>query len=197
MALKDRQRLITALVSHILQTKAVTDIKFPWFINQHNELIFNHFFTLIDSIFNELKGTISNKKLIYLQCDAYYGNSFNFMFEFDEFQHFSTPRMRALSQYPTDLKLNFSTDEWKHYCNLYLHKADKYRFNKTTKDFNFQGGRICQRAYLDCFRDFLPQQNGLNPTLRICEFEVKDVDGFNAKSTWIIDKLLNQKLKCL
>lgn len=90
--------------------------------------------------------------------------------------------------------INYCVDEWKKYCILNSYKADKYRLNKTSKDFNFQGGRICQRTYLDCFRDLLPQQHNLNPTLRINEFEVKDIDCFNAKSLKIIDKLLNRKL---
>jgi len=64
-----------------------------------------------------------------------------------------------------------------------------------TANFNFYGGRTAQRAYLDCFRDLLPQVYKLRPTLRINEFEVKGIYTNNEESCTRIEKLLNSKLK--
>lgn len=197
MPIKDKQNLIIKLVSKVLDIEADTNIKFPWFINQHTADNFKDSFELIDQIFIDLKGAKVPKRVMSLQCDAYFAGKFNLLFEFDELQHFSTARLKTLTHYPKDISLNYSIDEWIRYCELSSIKADKYRAKKSTLDFNFHGGRTCQRAYLDCFRDFLPRYYGLNPTLRINEFEVKNIDGINTESLNTIDKLLNRKLKYL
>ena len=130
-----------------------------------------------------------------MRCDAYFGGKYNFIFEFDEFQHFSSARLWTLDCYPKQVKLNFSTSDWKKYCLANRQKADRYRYTKKTKDFDFEGGRTAQRAYLDCFRDFLPTENGLNPTLRISEFEVADINLNNRESQRKLSVLVENKLK--
>lgn len=178
MAIGDRQRFITKILEKSLNQKAETDVRFDWFINKHNELNFGKYFNDISNIFIGLNGDLSanqNKRNTLLRYDAYFGGKYNLIFEFDEYQHFSYARFIALNNYPKQIKLNYSLSEWKNYCRENKHRADKYRFSKTTIDFNFKGGRTAQRAYLDCFRDFLPSQNGLNPTLRIAEFEVSGI----------------------
>src|SRR5690606_27411776 len=97
------------------------------------------------------------------------------IFEFDEHQHFSSARLKTFDFYPTELKVNFSIVQWKQLCKTHKDNADKYRKSKTSADFDFVGGRTAQRAYLDCFRDLLPEINGLQPTVRICDFEVNDI----------------------
>jgi hypothetical protein len=92
------------------------------------------------------------------------------------------------------LTVNFSIDQWKQICKVNKDKADKYRKSKTTTDFDFEGGRTAQRAYLDCFRDLLPQQNGLKPTVRINEFEVSGIYANNKDSCNKIEHLLKAKL---
>jgi hypothetical protein len=196
MPVGDKQKLITEIVSIVLNEGAQSR-KFPWFINQHQNDHFKDSFKIIHKIYIELKGETCSKMIKQLQCDAYFGGKYNFLFEFDEFQHFSTARLKAINNYPKDLKVNYSVDDWKKWCLVYSNEADKYRFNKTTKDFDFKGGRTCQRAYLDCFRDLLPQYNGLNPTLRISEFEVKDINQINSENVTKIKRLVENKLKFL
>jgi len=151
----------------------------------------------MDSIFSELKGdkaTHEAKRLQLLKCDAYFGGGYQFIFEFDEYQHFTTRRLMTLERYPDNAPLNFLVSDWIEFCRTHRRKADAYRQHKTTPDFNFRGGRTAQRAYLDCFRDLLPPLNGLKPTVRICEFEVADIYSIDAASCKKIERLLKKKL---
>lgn len=189
-----KQKLITQLVSQVLGEEFKIQ-KFSWFVNQHDKIQFQDSYPVIEKIFKSLGGVACNKRSVTLQSDAYFGGKFNFLFEFDEFQHFSSARLKTFGFYPETLKLNYSVSDWRKWCLQYSAKADKYRYAKVTGDFNFEGGRTHQRAYLDCFRDLLPQHNGLNPTLRISEFEVINIDGVSTSSLKSIEKLLNKKLK--
>lgn len=198
MATGDKQRLITDIVSTVLGETAKTDLKFSWFINKHLKEHFREDFELIDKIFETLNGhrnANQSKRTTFLECDAFFGGTYNFIFEFDEYQHFSTARLKTLQLYPNDLKTNFLIYDWLKFCSKHKEKADKYRQSKKTKDFNFRGGRTAQRAYLDCFRDLLPKHNGLNPTLRISDFEVADILSNNSNSRKKIEKILEYKLK--
>lgn len=198
MPVGDRQKLITEIVGCVLGHKPQMNKSFEWFINKHTSDYFGKLHSTIDTIFRNLNGDFvanQRKRTQYLECDAYFDEQYNFIFEFDEHQHFSSSRLKTLELYPPDLKVNFSIDEWKSKCRMYKEKADKYRKSKTTTDFNFEGGRTAQRAYLDCFRDLLPQQHNLKPTLRINEFEVEGVYANNKESCTRIEKLLNSKLK--
>ena len=198
MAIGDRQKLITDIVATILNERAQIDSSFDWFINKHSEDNFGKHFTIIDKIFTSLNGdkqASKAKRTMKLDCDAYFGGQHNFIFEFDEHQHFSSARLKTFDFYPTDLKVNFSIDQWKQLCKTYKDVADKYRKAKTTTDFDFAGGRTAQRAYLDCFRDLLPEINGLQPTVRICEFEVIDIYAKNKEAYNKIERLLKAKIK--
>jgi len=198
MAVRDRQKLITKIVSEVLGQPAETDRTFDWFINKHLKEHFGFHYNAIDKIFNELNGdsnTSTTKRTVPLDCDAYFGGRHNFIFEFDEFQHFSSARLRTLEHYPKELKLGYNLNAWKHLCGLHEGKANKYRYNKLTVDFNFPGGRTAQRAYLDCFRDLLPEVHGLNPTVRINEFEVAEIHSNDVASFKKIEYLLKEKVK--
>jgi len=198
MATGDKQRLITSIVAEVLNEEARTDITFDWFINKHDKEYFGKHFTTIDKIFSSLGGdkqANQTKRTTKLKCDAYFGGQNNFIFEFDEYQHFSSARLKTLEFYPTELELYFDIDKWKKYCNIYKDKADKYRKNKTASGFEFEGGRTAQRAYLDCFRDLLPEINGLRPTVRISEFEVASIFENNKEAYNKVEKLLKSKIR--
>jgi hypothetical protein len=198
MAIGDRQKLITNIVGTVLNEKPQTDKTFDWFINKHTRENFKDTFGLIEKIFKTLNGdnlANQNKRTTKLDCDAYFGGSCNFIFEFDEGQHFSSSRLKTLKLYPNDLKLNYDSRQWISFCEKHRDKADNYRKSKTTVDFDFIGGRTAQRAYLDCFRDLLAGQNGLNPTLRISEFEVIDINENNLTTQKKIENILKMKLK--
>ncbi|HSH64588.1 MAG TPA: hypothetical protein VLB84_02030 [Bacteroidia bacterium] len=197
MAVRDRQKLITKIVAEVLGQPAETNKNFDWFINKHLKEHFGFRFNTIDKIFNTLNGDCNasaKKRTVPLDCDAYFGGRYNFIFEFDEFQHFSSARLKTLAHYPKELKLGFNVNAWENLCGLHEGKANKYRYNKSTIDFNFPGGRTAQRAYLDCFRDLLPEINGLNPTVRINEFEVAEIYSNNRDSYKTIEHLLKEKL---
>lgn len=196
MPVGEKQRLITDIISTVIQEKPQNDKNFEWFINKHTKEHFREHFDTIDNIFKSLNGNLNineSKRAMSLQCDAYFSES-KFIFEFDEFQHFSSARLKTFEHYPTTLNVNYSFDSWKEYCKVHKQKADKYRFTKTAVDFNFPGGRTCQRAYLDCFRDLLPKQYGLRPTLRINEFEVFGIYSNNKEACNKIEKLIKDKL---
>ncbi len=198
MAVGDRQKLITTLVSTVLGERAQTDKKFDWFVNKHLPTNFGGHFPVIDKIFKTLKGNQTanfSKRTTSLKCDAYFGGQHNFIFEFDEYQHFSSARLQTINLYPDNLRTNFSITDWKKMCEQNKLRADKYRHSKTTKDFNFTGGRTAQRAYLDSFRDLLPKYNGLNPTVRISDLEVSDIFADNKENRKKIEKLLKGRLK--
>ena len=87
MAIGDRQKLITTIVGTILNEKPQTDKTFDWFINKHTRENFKDVFGLIEKIFKTLNGdnrANQNKRTTTLDCDAYFGGSYNFIFEFDE-----------------------------------------------------------------------------------------------------------------
>ncbi len=197
MPVGDKQKLITEIVSLLLKEPAQTNVIFPWFKNKHIENDFGIHFSIISKIFIFLNGDIianQNKKNKSLNSDAYFGGDYNFIFEFDEFQHFSTYRLKSFGCYPESLVTAFDIKLYKLLCKVHKEKADKYRKAKTTVDFNFSGGRTAQRAYLDCFRDLLPSINGLNPTLRITEFEVASVYTNNESSQKLVADLIKKKL---
>ncbi len=72
--------------------------------------------------------------------------------EVDEFQHFTSHRLLALSLYPAKSPLGFDRDEYMALCRETAPKADKYRASKEAKCFG-PGGRQRQRAYNDALRD--------------------------------------------
>lgn len=198
MPVGDKQKLIAEIVGKVLNEQAQTSKKFNWFINKHNQENFGKHFSTIDKIFKSLNGDINanqSKRSVALNCDAYFGGKYNFIFEFDEFQHFSSARLKTIELYPTNLKLNFDLKTWKNLCLTHKDRADNYRKTKTTTDFKFAGGRTAQRAYLDCFRDLLPEVQQLNPTLRINEFEVIGITKNDKEACNKIEQLLNIKLK--
>ncbi|MCM5530311.1 hypothetical protein [Parasegetibacter sp. NRK P23] len=197
MAVGDRQKLITGIIATVLSERAQTNISFDWFVNKHTKEHFGKYFTTIDKIFTSLNGdkeASQAKRILTLDCDAYFGGQHNFILEFDEHQHFSSARLKTFEFYPTDLKVNFSIEKWKQLCKTHKEKADKYRKAKTTTDFNFEGGRTAQRAYLDCFRDLLPLLHGLQPIVRINEFDVTDIYTNNKEACNKIEKLLETKI---
>jgi len=196
MAVGDRQIFITELVSKALDEDAKS-VSFDWLINKHHQEHFQSSYDVICNIYSAMGGASSDKRISRLSPDAYFGGKYNFLFEFDEIQHFTTARLNTFNHYPKELKLNYSMADWVKYCNLYSHKSNKFYARKTSADFKFDGGRRYTRAYLDCFRDLLPQHHGLKPTLRISAFEVQDISTINVVSIGRIKRLLDNKLKHL
>ena len=87
-------------------------------------------------------------------CD-YYVSAPPFILEFDENQHFSRPRLIALSLYPDDLKLGFSVADWRDLCHG-LDARDDEPFDRDER-----------RAWYDTLRDLVPTVYGFAPTARL------------------------------
>ena len=73
-------------------------------------------------------------------------------------------------------------------------QRDPDRFRRRTADFPYVNGRAAQRAFFDTFRDWLPPQHGLNPTVRLAEFEVTRI--LNGELTGNDAKTYMERLIC-
>lgn len=78
-----------------------------------------------------------------------------FIVEFDESQHFTSPRKLALSGYLGDQPLGFSRERWIALCEQHNAKDDDPPY------------RDEQRAWYDTLRDFVPSLKGFGPTVRL------------------------------
>ena len=78
-----------------------------------------------------------------------------FIVEFDESQHFTSPRKLALSAYPGDQPLGFSRERWIALCEQHNAKDDDPPY------------RDEQRSWYDALRDFVPSLKGCGPTVRL------------------------------
>jgi very-short-patch-repair endonuclease len=83
-----------------------------------------------------------------LQCDFYISNK-RLIFEYDERQHFTIQRAKALELYPAELSLGFGRQQWIDACNSIkaIDRSPPYRDE--------------QRAFYDSLRDILAVQNGV------------------------------------
>jgi copper chaperone CopZ len=87
------------------------------------------------------------------RCDFFIPDP-GFVVEFDESQHFTTPRKIALEHYP-EIELGFDKIKWIMLCE----KINARDNNPSYRDE--------QRAWYDTLRDFLPAIKGLRPTIRL------------------------------
>jgi len=105
-------------------------------------------------------------------CD-YHVPQPGFVLEFDESQHFTTPRAETLAHYPPGLPLGFPRDKWLELCR-----------EKPAHD-NDPPYRDEQRAWYDTLRDFLPVLvDGMLPTIRVRAGETRwcDLDADEAEN---------------
>jgi len=87
-------------------------------------------------------------------CD-FFIPSLGVIVEFDESQHFTLPRRISLEAYPDELELGFNRGKWIALCE----KINARDNNPPYRDE--------QRAWYDSLRDFLPEIQGLKPTIRL------------------------------
>ena len=74
-----------------------------------------------------------------------------------------------------ETRVGFDLDKYKSRCTQNAAAALRkgaVGYRKPKSEFPFQNGRATQRALFDACRDLLPHRYGLNPTVRISEFEV-------------------------
>ena len=87
-------------------------------------------------------------------CD-YYVKSLNCLIEFDESQHFTSPRALTLSLYPRGLKLGYDRKVWLNRCQ----ELDRHDNDPPWRDET--------RAWYDTLRDILPVTFGMRSTIRV------------------------------
>lgn len=175
MAVGDLQFRALSLVSMATKLEVQHEKTFPWLSNTHSPIQCGKHFDILQRVLIDLGGNVDatgRKGRSSICCDAYIGGDHNFIIEFDEFQHFSSPRLHTLRLYPQDLCIGFGLKEYSHWCEEHRGRADGYRSAKTTVDFDFHGGRTAQRAYFDVMKDLVPEVHGLRGTVRISEFEL-------------------------
>ena len=172
---------IIALVEEVLGVPAERRAQFDWLINKPSPAHFGEYYPRIADLFEKMGGDwdgLSTKGDGYLTPDAYFPAPYNFIFEFDELQHFTVFRQTTLEGYPKGLALGFDRQAYRQLCLKHQEMAIQKgtdRFRRKTADFPFINGRAAQRAFFDTFRDWLPPLHGLNPTVRLAEFEVTDI----------------------
>lgn len=133
--------------------------------------------TTLWAIFESLGGkaeAMNAKQSRRLKPDGYLPD-LNCMIEFDEKQHFTYFRSQTFLHYPVDIRLGFNICEYRNFCNRYSEDALKKGpsgFRNPKQEFPFENGRAAQRALFDACRDILPLSHGLEPTIRIAEFQV-------------------------
>jgi len=127
----------------------------------------------MDAVFVALGGRregLAAKTQVELSPDAFFEAPFSFMLEVDELQHFTPYKAQALLAYPPASRVGFDMAEYLALCDEHSEEALRHGapgYHRPTKDFPFPNGRDAQRAYLDAFRDLLPPEHALHPTLRI------------------------------
>ena len=150
----------------------VENRKFEWLTNQVTPSERGLWQMFIDFKGNP-KG-MQGKRCCKLNPDGYLPE-YNCIIEFDEVQHFTEYRLRTLMHYPSYFRFGFDIDAYRVWCIQHSERALKKGqsgYRKPKPEFPFQGGRAAQRALFDACRDLLPPRYGLNPTIRISEFQL-------------------------
>lgn len=112
-------------------------------------------------------------------CDFYLPNQ-KLIVEFDESQHFTRPRLVALSLYPDDLKYGFSLERWKELCRQ-IDAQDDTPFDRDER-----------RAWYDMLRDLVPTLYSFKPTVRLYaeDFAWCSLDGAAVKDQEVFHSAL-------
>lgn len=96
----------------------------------------------------------------YLDVDFFVPDP-GFIVEFDESQHFTEPRKLTFAHYPSDVTTGFSREAWMKHC-------DEIRAYDNDPPFRDE-----QRAWYDTLRDFIPENKGFRPTVRLYAREME------------------------
>ncbi len=178
---------IIALLEQTLEIHAEKHVRFEWLRNKPSPDDFGDLYDKLMYLYGEFNGDWQGtgaKADGYLTPDAYFPEPYNFIFEFDELQHFTKYRELTFKYYSENMPLAYEPDKYVTFCKEYHQAAltkGPDRFRRHTADFPYENGRAAQRAFFDVFRDWLPPRHGLNPTVRLAEFEVKPI--LNGKLT--------------
>ncbi len=117
------------------------------------------FYQQLNELFKGLKAYRGNSNFVRVnslhRCDLFVVSP-SFVVEFDESQHFTSPRRISLMHYPENLSLGFDRNRWIRLCEQI-----------NAKD-NDPSDRDEARAWYDTLRDFLPIVDpSFQPTVRV------------------------------
>lgn len=195
---------IIALVEEVFGRTAERRAQFDWLQNKPRSSDFGEHYDTVMALYAELEGDwqgTTAKTDGYLIPDAYFPEPYHFIFEFDELQHFTHYRAETFRFYPANIRLAYEPQKYRQFCRQHhvaaLAKGPD-RFRRRTADFPYRNGRAAQRAFFDTFRDWLPPLHGLNPTVRLAEFEVLSIlngDLTGAAARTYMERLLCERLK--
>ena len=194
---------IIKLVEEVIGIRAERRAQFDWLRNKPRREDFGKHYDAVMTLYTALEGDwegTTAKADGYLIPDAYFPEPYHFIFEFDELQHFTQFRERTFQHYPAAIEIAYAPQKYRQFCQQHHAAAlakGPARFRRNTADFPYTNGRAAQRAFFDTFRDWLPPLHGLNPTLRLAEFEVAPL--LNGQLTNIaardyMQRLLHQRL---
>jgi hypothetical protein len=197
---------IIKLVEEVIGIPAERRAQFDWLRNKPRREDFGEHYNAVIALYTALEGnwegTIT-KTDGYLIPDAYFPEPYHFIFEFDELQHFTQFRERTFQFYPADIETAYAPQKYHQFCQQHHIAAlakGPARFRRRTADFPYINGRAAQRAFFDTFRDWLPPLHGLNPTLRLAEFEVTPIlngDLTDTAAKTYMERLLHERLRKL
>lgn len=194
---------ILKLVEEVLGIPAERRAQFDWLCNKPRREDFGEHYDAVIALYITLGGNwegTTTKADGYLTPDAYFPEPYHFIFEFDELQHFTQYRERTFQFYPANIKIAYAPQKYLRFCQQHHTAAlakGPDRFRRHTADFPYTNGRAAQRAFFDTFRDWLPPLHGLNPTLRLAEFEVTPILNGELTDTaakTYMDRLLREQL---
>jgi len=148
------------------------------------------YYKALENIFHKLQNLRGHKDFVGAKrlspCDFYIPNG-NFILEFDESQHFTSPRKLSLGHYPNTIKLSYDKKRWIKLCEETLAKDNDPPY------------RDEQRAWYDTLKDFAPFLHGLNPTVRLwasdivwCSLDVRNPKDINKFKTILQGRSSNQ-----
>ncbi len=153
---KDCKQHVFELLSNIFgDVKRNYNLNLP---SKPDSYINSYFYPYLKKIYISLQSYRGHDKFVYAKrlpnVDFFVVDN-QFTVEFDESQHFTTPRRIALMGYPEKLKLGFERHKWIDLCQT---------LNRKDNDPIY---RDEQRAWYDTLRDFAPSVLNHRPIIRL------------------------------
>ena len=165
-----------------LQKQALEEIMFRFF-NKHPEKEKSYIWTsnkVVDKDLIRIKEKLENhrgytfmSRKVSLRFDYVFEDE-KIIIEFDERQHFTTPRALSLEFYPKDLKFGFKTSIWRKHSDSIQAKDNDPVF------------RDEQRAYYDSVRDIMASKNGYI----VIRIKYNDFDWINKDNIEQFEKII-------
>jgi hypothetical protein len=145
----------------------------------------------LESKFKEFKAAVNDNQKI----DVWYAEPYQFIFEFDETQHFNQFRLATLQHNPYCSKHSFDFEQYRLLSTETVVKPGTSGFQKLRSfdplfpemyDGERQDNRHRQRAFRDFLKDIAPDIVGLNPTIRLAykttTGKIKDFDSMDVEA---------------